>query len=522
MGFSFYYFLVSYKIPMRNIFQTFSRALDGTTMYRVVLYALGGLAVYAILVSFFKILPYNGFLLLLSLTVSLSASFIANQLGSFFTKIPAHAESSLITGFILFFLFPPISSISDAYILVLASVGAVASKYILAYKGRQIFNPAAFSAVMLGIFGSGAMWWIGSRAMLPAVIVASFLIVKKMRRFELFFVTVTASFIPVILLSAQPSSNIADILIQHFVSWPILFFASVMVTEPLTVPPTRRLQTVYGAGVGLLSSISFHIGPLYSSPELALVIGNIFSYVVSMKQRLTLKLIEKKYIAKDTCEFVFQPNCRVKFSPGQYIEWTLPHDKPDTRGIRRYFTLASSPTEDTVRIGIKFYTPSSTFKKRLRLLESGDVLHAVQLCGDFTLPKDPKKKIGCVAGGIGITPFRSMVQYCIDAKDTRDIVLFYQNKTPEDVAYKTFFDQAAASVGIRIIYGVDSVGSDGDWDGEVGFLTPQIIQKYAEDVCERMWYISGPNTMVGAYKKILVDIGVARKNIKTDYFPGFA
>jgi ferredoxin-NADP reductase len=294
-----------------------------------------------------------------------------------------------------------------------------------------------------------------------------------------------------------------------------------MVTEPLTMPPTKKFQMMYGALVGVLSSVPFSFGFLYSSPELALCIGNIFSYSVSMNRRILFRLKEKTYIAKDICEFIFQADCACVFSPGQYMEWTLPHEHPDARGIRRYFTLASSPTEKEIRIAVRFTAPLSSFKKKLRLLECGDTMLASQLCGDFVLPKKTDKKIGYIAGGIGITPFRSMMKYCIDTREKRDSILFYVNKTPEDIAYTELLHEVCA-YSMRVVYSVDAIGNTVEWNGEIGVFTSKIIEKYISDAQERLWYISGPQGMVGAYKKILLGMGVKRGNIKTDYFPGYA
>ncbi|TGV95790.1 FAD-dependent oxidoreductase, partial [Mesorhizobium sp. M2E.F.Ca.ET.154.01.1.1] len=114
---------------------------------------------------------------------------------------------------------------------------------------------------------------------------------------------------------------------------------------------------------------------------------------------------------------------KLAFQAGQYLEWTLGLDRSDNRGNRRYFTVASSPTEQSVRLGVKFYPKSSAFKQALGTMRPGGTIHAAQLAGDFTLPSDPKIKIAFLAGGIGITPFRSMLQYLIDRNESRPIVV---------------------------------------------------------------------------------------------------
>src|SRR5690606_30753698 len=128
---------------------------------------------------------------------------------------------------------------------------------------------------------------------------------------------------------------------------------------------------------------------LFNSPEFSLSIGNLFAYATSFKKKLTLILKEKKEIAKDTFEYVFHVPQTVAFKPGQYLEWTLPH-RADNRGIRRYFTIASSPTEPSLSIGVRMSEGGSSFKYNLFNLKDKPIF-ATNLAGDFTLPGDPKR-----------------------------------------------------------------------------------------------------------------------------------
>ncbi|RJQ36414.1 oxidoreductase [Candidatus Parcubacteria bacterium] len=499
-----------------------NRLIDSITMYRLLIWGLGGPALVAVLFGFAGMLSYSGLQLLLSLGVLVAAALFAHYAWAKFYAAPANIESTLITALILFFIMSPPFSSRDAAWLALAAVIAVAAKYVIATRNRHLFNPAAFAAVALGFTaGGGAIWWIGSAVMLPATALVGLLIVKKIRRFSLVLAGITASVVGVLALGILAESDIYDLLGQHFLSWPIVFFAAIMMTEPQTMPPTRRLQLAYGAGVGLLSSIPFAFGPISSSPELALVIGNLFSYAVGLKRRLTLVLAEKIETARDTFEFVFKPDAPLAFRPGQYLEWTLPHARSDVRGIRRYFTIAASPTESDLRIGVRFGPKPSTFKQKLVSLEPGDRIWAGQLAGDFTLPAAAREKLAFVAGGIGITPFRSMIKYCMDRAERRDIVLFYSNRTPADIAYRDFLGAAERAIGLRTVYLVNEGGEGIAWIRERGFLTPAMIRTHVSDWKERTFYLSGPNAMVESYKRLLRGMGVAAGRIATDYFPGY-
>src|SRR5260370_1410080 len=118
------------------------------------------------------------------------------------------------------------------------------------------------------------------------------------------------------------------------------------------------------------------------------------------------------------------------------MEFTLAHPHSDSRGNRRYFTLASSPTENLVHLGIRFYDQGSSFKQAMFQMNGKTQFVAAQIAGDFTLPTDPSQKLVFIAGGIGITPFRSMLKYLLDTHQRRDIVMFYANRRVDEIVYK--------------------------------------------------------------------------------------
>ena len=105
-----------------------------------------------------------------------------------------------------------------------------------------------------------------------------------------------------------------------------------MFTEPLTTPPTRSLQLMYAVLIGLLFPPQVHLGSWYTTPELALVIGNVFAYLISPRQKFVMLLSEKLQIAPDIMDFVFKPPERLRYSAGQYFEWTFQHPQTDSRG----------------------------------------------------------------------------------------------------------------------------------------------------------------------------------------------
>ncbi|MDO8664889.1 MAG: RnfABCDGE type electron transport complex subunit D [Candidatus Liptonbacteria bacterium] len=534
--------------------------LNRITMYRLVLYYLVFLLAAAVVFGFFGILPYSPLTIIFSTLVLVFVSWVTNELFSRVFGAQPNVESVYITALILALIIDPVapSEIAKISFLIWAAVWAMASKYILAGNRKHLFNPAAFAVALTAItINQSASWWAGGNLPLMLFIVlGGFLVARKVQRFHLIFAFLAAGLAMTVLTGDlnNPFSTLEKALLHA----PFFFFAFVMLTEPLTTPPTRALRIIYGAVVGLLFAPAIHLGTIYSTPELSLLAGNIFSYLVSHKKKYVLSLSKKELAGEGIYDFVFHAGDKVQFRAGQYMEWTLGQDKPDSRGNRRCFTIASSPTEDEIRIGVKFYDNPSTFKSKMLSLEPGDKIVMGQLAGDFTLPSNPGEKLAFLAGGIGVTPFRSMAKYLSDKNEKRDIVLLYSNKTLSEIAYKEVFDEAAAKTGMRTVYVLTSTGEiPAGINARAGMINPapfreastqhkelvrdlstlQARQRYIWEKCginaemlkmeipdymERTFYVSGPHSMVAAMEKALREIGIKRSRIKIDFFPGFA
>ncbi len=301
------------------------------------------------------------------------------------------------------------------------------------------------------------------------------------------------------------------------------YLGFVMLTEPYTSPTTLNLQIWYALIVGVILAPQTHIGHYYSTPEFALVIGNIFAYITGSKVKLFPRLLSKRRISIDSAEFSFAPDRPLTYLPGQYMEWTLPHADADSRGVRRYFTLASSPTEREIKIGVKFYEDGSSFKDSLLEIGQSTPVVAAQLSGDFVLPDDPNDKLAFIAGGIGITPFRSMIKYLTDKREDRDVRLLYSVRHENELAYRTDLSEAKQAIGLRVTYVI--TGRERQFGRDhvlAGRIDAAMIAREIPDYEERIFYISGPQAMVDGIQKALHGLGVSRAQIKTDFFPGFA
>jgi len=500
--------------------------LNKITMYRVVLYVLVMFLFAAFLFSLFGFLHFNPALFVVGIVFILSASVASNAMFAKAFNAPTNVESVYLTGLILACIITPMKSAGDMQFLALAffaSVIATASKYILAIGKKHIFNPAAIAVVTTALFMNlSASWWIGTGIMLPFVLVGGFLIVRKTIRGDFVWSFIITALVFIIASRFTGLASIPNYLQRMLLDTPLVFFATVMLTEPLTTPPTRSLRIFYGIIVGILFAPFVHFGSVYMTPELALVIGNIYSYIVSPKMKLMLTLKEKIKLTPSIYDFVFASDRRFSFLPGQYLEWTLGHDNADDRGNRRYFTIASSPTEEEIHLGVKFYEDASSFKRKLFALDPGDMLAVGSLAGDFTMTKNKKEKLVFIAGGIGVTPFRSMVKYLMDINEKRDIVFLYSNPTLADIAYKDVFEDARARIGLKTIYFLTKDNQAVNPNYMNGRITGEMVARSIPDFRERHFYISGTHDMVEMFKVELAKIGVHASHIKTDFFPGFA
>lgn len=501
--------------------KTFIKALiDRTTMYRLVLYYLLALLVAAAFFGVLGVLPYAPLTLFYATAVLLLAAWVSNEIFARVFGTATNLESAVITALILALILPPnaVASLNGA--LAFASIAAVAmaSKYLISINKKHLFNPAAFAVVFSAfILGIPATWWVaGNLILLPIVLLGGLLVVYKLHRFDLVLGFGAAALVAVAVTSPDVFAGIKETLLYS----PFFFLAFAMLTEPLTMPSTRPFRIAYGALVGVLFAPAAHLGSFYFSPETALITGNLFAYLVSPKGRHTFRLIGRRSLARGMYEFVFESERPLNFLPGQYLEWTLGKVPFDSRGNRRYFTIASAPQQKHIHLGIRFYDAPSAFKRALAALPKGGIIHAASLGGDFTLPKDKKRKLAFIAGGIGVTPFASMARHCIESGESRDAVLLYASRTAEEVAYQDIFARAAQQ-GIRTVYAL--TGQTPLLPGaHAGMVDAALIRREVPDYGERLFYLSGSPGMVASMKQLLLSLGISRRAIKTDYFPGLA
>lgn len=482
--------------------------------------SLGLLAVWftALALSFAGLLSYSPIALAASMLVLVGSTFLASLLCGWLFGIKIQGESSLITGLILSLIFLPTAEVP--MLIVLAFVGLIAgvSKFIVTWRGRHIFNPAAFAAVVIGLTGlSAATWWVATPLLTPIVLLVVLVSLYQSKRYWVAgtFLAIT---IPVLLIEFLLFGATFTESLWLLMSWPILFLAGVMLTEPLTLPPRRWQMYVVAAVTAVAFLIPFKFGAFQMTPALALLIGNIVALVFARRYAISLTLKKRQPLTPTTDEFIFETKEPLIYEPGQYMEIMIPHKRADFRGTRRRFSITSLPGKNQVSFGIKFYEPSSTFKQTLRTLGEGAIVRTTAIAGDFVLPKDAKQPLLFVAGGIGITPFASHLRWLESVSEKRDITLVYAVSGEEEIAYRDLL--TGEGLKVIIVSPEKPKNMPKNWiHSKNARMDYAELAELVPDISSRLSYISGPTPFVQIGKKQLRKLGA--RGVKTDYFAGY-
>lgn len=226
-----------------------------------------------------------------------------------------------------------------------------------------------------------------------------------------------------------------------------------------------------------------------------------------------MKLTFKEKVAKQgsVTRFIFIPPKPIIWKPGQYLHYKLPHHNSDDRGDKRWFTISSAPFEKDIWITTRINNDkSSSFKHKLMGLNPGDIIEADGPEGDFIV-EDLSKEYVFVAGGIGITPFRSILnQLHHEGKEIR-VELLYANRDETNIAFKDELESISyAHPGFNITY----------FNGD-NRIDETALKKVGSKLNDPIYYVSGPEPMVETFKITLETMGIDEAHSKYDYFPGY-
>lgn len=223
----------------------------------------------------------------------------------------------------------------------------------------------------------------------------------------------------------------------------------------------------------------------------------------------TLTFIDKKLEFGDIWTFTFKPNRKVDWKAGQHILLTVPQSNPDRKGTKRMFSVSTAPYESiiqiTTHVGIE---KQSTFKQALLNLKSGDEISGRGPVGPMTITDETKNYV-FVTGGIGITPFRSILKQLNYENKRLHVRLLYGNRDT-NILFKDELEAIASNnknLHLKYIISPERINAP-------------ILRDSTTNIAETIFFISGPKPMVAEMKNLLKELGA--KNIKSDPFYGYA
>ncbi len=225
---------------------------------------------------------------------------------------------------------------------------------------------------------------------------------------------------------------------------------------------------------------------------------------------MELRLLKRIDHFKDTSSFVFQPLEEVIWLAGQYIKMTIDHDSPDSRGISRIFSISSAPFEKNIVITTRFdFENGSTFKKALRDLKEKAVIVSDKPKGRFIIDGNEKSLL-FIAGGIGITPFRSIILDLDSKQRDLNMELIYSNRNQQILFNEDLYQVFKKRERFKLFY----------------IFSPQrinedMVSRKSSFFEEATVFISGPAKMVKDISERCKKLGKDKNEIKTDLFIGY-
>jgi ferredoxin-NADP reductase len=234
------------------------------------------------------------------------------------------------------------------------------------------------------------------------------------------------------------------------------------------------------------------------------------------------KLQDRLEVAERTLAFQFEKPAAFTFKPGQYINLTL-LDPPETdaEGNVRTFSVASAPGEHALMVATRMR--DSAFKRVAARMPTGTEVRLEGPFGNLTLHADATRPAAFLAGGIGITPFRSILVHAAKARLPHRLFLFYSNRRPEDAA---FLDELQALQRENPNYTfigtmTDMKRSQRSWLGETGRVNQTMLARFLNGVARPIFYVAGPPPMVTGLHAMLNGAGVIDGDIRTESFTGY-
>ncbi|HEX7380631.1 MAG TPA: FAD-dependent oxidoreductase [Nevskiaceae bacterium] len=232
-----------------------------------------------------------------------------------------------------------------------------------------------------------------------------------------------------------------------------------------------------------------------------------------------IKLLRRVQVAEGSMAFYFEKPAGFEFRAGQFGDLTLLNPpETDKEGDTRGFSIITAPYESD--FGFATRMRNTAFKRVLKTLPIGTEVKLDAPYGDFRLHNTAATPAVFVIGGIGVTPVRSMIAQATHDKTAHKITLIHANRTQALAPFVADFEQLAKqNPNFKYVQVLEEPSAG--WKGEKGRVNAEIIKRYVADLNAPIWYLSGPEGMVKAMRKLLVDLHANEDNIRTEEFAGY-
>lgn len=234
------------------------------------------------------------------------------------------------------------------------------------------------------------------------------------------------------------------------------------------------------------------------------------------------RLIRQQKIAEGTMSFCFDKPKDWLFKAGQFVDITLiDPQETDAEGNTRGFSIASAPHEDFLMVATRMR--DTAFKRVLSKMALGTKVKIEGPFGNLTLHNNVERAAVLLAGGIGITPFRSIIVRAAKEKLPHRIFLFFSNRRPEDAPFlQELQELESVNPNYKLVATMTkSETSNDSWSGETGWINREMILRHVKDELAPIYYIAGPPNMVRGVHEMLNTMGVDDDDIRTEEFAGY-
>jgi predicted ferric reductase len=328
----------------------------------------------------------------------------------------------------------------------------------------------------------------------------------------------------------------SDLLAQGFVTlkWPMIFGLITVLMALVTVGSAifyRRLSLKYEGWkkihwfnfiiVPIIFTHSLLLGSdLASQPPLLVfwyILGGLYVLLVAailleriqIRQHL-LQVTDVVQETPDTWSLHFNGG-NATHKPGQFLLLSLVHNGRRTEP--HPFTISSSPTSSDLSVSVKAVGDFTTTVKDTTL---ADGAYVDMPYGTFSFLNHDAPNLVFIAGGIGITPFISMLRYMVDQKLERNVILLWGNKTEKDIAFRSEMEQMTAVMpSLKVVH---VLSNQSEWPGEKGYIDVDLLHKYLDGFENPQVFVCGPPPMMTKVVHALQRCGVPKARIHFERF----